>query len=319
MSFNSGLSDAFSRLLGLVPAAALVGACASESTVLGARPTCTDGVRNGTETGVDCGGGLCGPCPVGQACHTSGDCETSIGLACINGLCALSRSCAEIKSRNPAASDGIYSVDLSAQGTPAPFPVYCDMTTAGGGWTRVAFEPAGAGGVQVQAGLVYLGVEVATPEAVANGTAAGLVGPRFAGTYHDLAITWGSDYARMVPVSTEIFTNEVDTAIPLAQFETSDATLASWVSSAGGAIFCRAARSTDIRPGDTSWAVKPRDSTGTGCGCDDPVWQDRGAFYGGVVNATLCTGWGGGWAGVKDVNDFKGAQTSAVDLALWIR
>ena len=25
-------------------------------------PTCTDGVQNGTETGVDCGGGSCTPC-----------------------------------------------------------------------------------------------------------------------------------------------------------------------------------------------------------------------------------------------------------------
>jgi hypothetical protein len=171
----------------------------------------------------------------------------------------------------------------------------------------------------VQGNLAYLGVEVATPAAVARATAPGLIGARFAGTYNDLAITWGSDFARMIVVSSEIFTNEIDTAIPLAQFETSDARLASWVSSAGGAIFCRASRATDVRPGDTSWAIKPKDSTGTGCGCDEPIWQDRGAFYGGLTNATVCTGWGGAWAGVEDVNDFKGGNTSAVDLALWIR
>jgi hypothetical protein len=303
----------------MASAAALVGACASESTILGLRPTCTDGVRDGTETGVDCGGGLCGPCPAGEGCRTSADCETSLGLTCINGLCTLSRTCAEIKAKNPTATDGVYGVDLAASGTPAPFPVYCDMTTAGGGWTRVAFEPAGTGGQGVQGNLVYLGVETGTPEAVAHASGPGLVGARFAGTYNNLAITWGTDYARMVVVSSEIFANQVDTAIPLAQFQTSDPNLSSWVASAGGAIFCRAARATDVRPGDTSWAVKPKDSTGTGCGCDDPVWQDRGAFYGGVLNATSCTGWGGAWAGVQDVNGLKGATTSAVDLALWIR
>jgi len=42
-----------------------------------AAPTCTDGVKNGNETGVDCGGPLCAACPNGQGCATSSDCESS--------------------------------------------------------------------------------------------------------------------------------------------------------------------------------------------------------------------------------------------------
>lgn len=41
--------------------------------------TCSDGVQNfgpgiGVETGVDCGGGTCGPCPDGEGCFYDADC-----------------------------------------------------------------------------------------------------------------------------------------------------------------------------------------------------------------------------------------------------
>jgi hypothetical protein len=42
-------------------------------------PSCSDGVKNGLETAVDCGGGTCGPCASGLACGVNSD--------CISGLC----------------------------------------------------------------------------------------------------------------------------------------------------------------------------------------------------------------------------------------
>ena len=38
------------------------------------QPTCTDGIQNGAETGVDCGGGTCPKCGVGMSCRTNADC-----------------------------------------------------------------------------------------------------------------------------------------------------------------------------------------------------------------------------------------------------
>lgn len=43
-------------------------------------PACDDRQRNGSETDVDCGGG-CGPCTVGLACTTAGDCTTGVCTA----------------------------------------------------------------------------------------------------------------------------------------------------------------------------------------------------------------------------------------------
>lgn len=40
--------------------------------------SCTDTVKNGSETDVDCGGGACPKCQVGQGCGTPSDCATNV-------------------------------------------------------------------------------------------------------------------------------------------------------------------------------------------------------------------------------------------------
>jgi hypothetical protein len=54
--------------------------------------TCSDGIHNGSETDVDCGGPECDRCDVGQRCLGAADCETSFCVdnvcqACIRGQC----------------------------------------------------------------------------------------------------------------------------------------------------------------------------------------------------------------------------------------
>lgn len=48
-------------------------------------PTCTDGIKNGNETGIDCGGGTCPACPLGQGCLTITDCQVT--TTCSGGMC----------------------------------------------------------------------------------------------------------------------------------------------------------------------------------------------------------------------------------------
>jgi hypothetical protein len=47
-------------------------------------PTCTDGLKNGSETGVDCGGGTCPRCLNGDNCASRNDCGSSF---CLNQRC----------------------------------------------------------------------------------------------------------------------------------------------------------------------------------------------------------------------------------------
>ncbi len=55
-------------------------------TATGSGPvaSCTDGVRNGTETDVDCGGGCSAKCALGKACLGSADCGST---ACVQKRC----------------------------------------------------------------------------------------------------------------------------------------------------------------------------------------------------------------------------------------
>src|SRR5947208_2946561 len=55
-------------------------------------PRCDDGRKNGVETDVDCGGGLCLRCEDGKSCAVGGDCVSGIcpqfvclPMSCANG------------------------------------------------------------------------------------------------------------------------------------------------------------------------------------------------------------------------------------------
>jgi len=59
-------------------------------------PSCTDGVKDGGETGIDCGNSsvtMCPACPAGQGCNVGSDCTS---LVCQSNVC-----------RVPSCSDGV--------------------------------------------------------------------------------------------------------------------------------------------------------------------------------------------------------------------
>jgi hypothetical protein len=245
-------------------------------------------------------------------CTAHTDCATN---ACLSMRCGYERTCNELKVLSPTLADGSYSVDPDGASGNAAFTVYCDMTTAGGGWTRVGYEPAGAGGSMVNGALRYLGTAVGTTANVAGKTAAGLIGLRFNGLYTELRISWGTNYAQMT-VSAPIFADTAQVALPVSKVTSSNSTFTGWLS--GGAVFCRAATST-FRAGDTSWAVVPSNNADTSCGCNGMGWTGNGIYYGGSSPGDSCTGWGGGFAGVRAAGEPKGGVTSATELVLWVR
>jgi hypothetical protein len=96
-------------------------------------PACTDGVQNGTETDVDCGGGSCPGCATGKACLMDTDCA-SAGI-CDTKACRVAVSCAEILNHLPNSASGPYTI--APTGVATPFSAVCDMTRDGGGWTLI--------------------------------------------------------------------------------------------------------------------------------------------------------------------------------------
>ena len=61
--------------------------CSSGACVNNVCQTCTDGAKNGAETGIDCGGGACPSCAAGQACLVAADCASGVctANACLPG------------------------------------------------------------------------------------------------------------------------------------------------------------------------------------------------------------------------------------------
>jgi hypothetical protein len=52
-------------------------------------PTCTDGIKNGRETDIDCGGSDCVRCAIGRGCVGQADCGSAF---CVNNMCQVCTS-----------------------------------------------------------------------------------------------------------------------------------------------------------------------------------------------------------------------------------
>jgi hypothetical protein len=106
---------------------------------------CTDGVKDGNETDVDCGGGSCPPCATGKKCAVNNDCistdqcQAGVCIACAagynqpcgkcNGLTECNGTCSKPTSANlglSCSACGTYQCDGScAPATPSTYNQPC--------------------------------------------------------------------------------------------------------------------------------------------------------------------------------------------------
>jgi hypothetical protein len=77
-----------------------------------------------------------GTCPLGNTDLTLISFSTTGAQRCVYEP-KPKQSCYAIKSANPTASSGLYTIDPDGPGNTPPLEVYCDMMTDGGGWTLV--------------------------------------------------------------------------------------------------------------------------------------------------------------------------------------
>ncbi|HVW25087.1 MAG TPA: hypothetical protein VHC69_06925 [Polyangiaceae bacterium] len=80
--------------------------CGSSSSILKTcqTPTCTDTVKNGDETDVDCGGSKCAKCQNGKKCGAGADCVSTL---CTGGVCACKPlTCADYPTQCGSLSNG---------------------------------------------------------------------------------------------------------------------------------------------------------------------------------------------------------------------
>ena len=75
------------------------GVCTNESCMI---PTCSDGVKNGREAGVDCGTISCPRCEPGQGCRTGADCKSGV---CWSGTCEAPTCTDGVKNGDEAGVD----------------------------------------------------------------------------------------------------------------------------------------------------------------------------------------------------------------------
>ena len=139
------------------------------ATISCSTPTCSDGVMNGLETGIDCGGPTCLPCP---DCNNGIQDGNETGVDC-GGACAPCPTECEVDITTSVVGPPIDcnggTVDLTASGVGAfEYVLYNDFDngTAGAGWNSTGGAAFGTPCGQNPTGTAYYwaSTSVGTPQ-----------------------------------------------------------------------------------------------------------------------------------------------------------
>lgn len=143
LSFDVGerstvdLSDAAARPVesptpGATAPTSVPDASPAEASTQDPPDACSNALRDGDETDVDCGGKVCpSACKLGLGCAVARDCVE--GLVCEGSVCTIPSSCKALHDARPNAISGSYKIQ--PKGIANPYSAGCEMTLFGGGFT----------------------------------------------------------------------------------------------------------------------------------------------------------------------------------------
>jgi hypothetical protein len=99
---------------------------------------CQDGVKDGDETDIDCGGTTCAPCEGGKTCNADSDCAPEVP-ACVSGAC-----CVGTCENGPCTACGPTGQCVKVPPGASDPNMYCPSGTACGSATLGCVGKAGA-------------------------------------------------------------------------------------------------------------------------------------------------------------------------------
>ncbi|MFY0532320.1 fibrinogen-like YCDxxxxGGGW domain-containing protein [Nannocystis pusilla] len=92
---------------------------------------------------ADCKAATCGDGVIHVGVEQCDDGNDIDGDGCTSA-CTVPTTCEDLQAAVPMLPSGVYVVDPDGVGGQAGYPVFCDMVTAGGGWTLLERSPLGA-------------------------------------------------------------------------------------------------------------------------------------------------------------------------------
>jgi len=115
--------------------------------------SCSDGIKNGNETGVDCGGNCAKKCAAGVSCASSSDCSS--GLGCSSGICAAATTSSSSSKQLTVNDYGIIVAVLGAiiliVGVVCTFKCWIPAMGGDGAYmTAVSYTPATHEGIEME-------------------------------------------------------------------------------------------------------------------------------------------------------------------------
>jgi len=95
-------------------------------------PTCTDGLKDGIETDIDCGGGgpmNCPACGLGKACSVNADCASAVCTAKVCTAPPANNTCATAEMHTLTPTSGTLTINATTAGSTENYTSFCGDTT----------------------------------------------------------------------------------------------------------------------------------------------------------------------------------------------